>query len=204
MRIGVVVDGDSEYRSFANVCEKIRPDCGHAFLRPVKATVDPMAPAPAIARMVKDRVLAAEARGASLVVVLLDRETRDECPGELATAIRENIENYATARICVVIKNRKFENWLVADIRSLAAMRARFNITAGRRRLVEGDRADSIDGHGLLRQAAKGDAYDKVLDSRRILERADPVAIAANSRSFRKFLRCVGHPKYVAQSRLPV
>ena len=203
MKIGMVVDGDSEYGAMGQVCDKIRGDCGHAFLKPIKATIDPMAPAAAIARMVKERVLATEARGANVVVILLERETRHKCPGNLAAAIRESVEAYSASRICVVLKDRKFENWLVADIRSVAAMRARFDITPGRIRQVEHDRADNIDAHGLLRKAAKGDSYDKVLDSRRILDRADPVQMAANSRSFRRFLRCVGHPRYTTQSRLP-
>lgn len=203
MRVALVVDGESEFRSIGFVTEKLREQCGQTFLRPVKAVVDPMSPAPAIARMLKDRVLDMEARGADVIVVLLDREIRDECPGDLAQSIREEVERYATRRVCVVLKNRKYENWLVADIGSLARQRARFNITTGRRAQVEPNRADSIDAYELLSTAARKAAYDKVPDSIRIMRLAEPSRIAANSRSFRRFLRCVGHPEYQEQSRRP-
>ena len=203
MTIGLVVDGDSEYHSFRSICEKISGDCGTAFLRPTKAPVDPMAPAAAIARMVKDRVIAAEARGATLVIVLLDRETRVECPGELAEAIKKEIDSYSSVETSVVLKDSKYENWLVADIEALARMRARFEITTARRRQVAPNHADRIDAHELLKRAAVKDAYDKVADSVRITAAADPAAMARNSRSFRRFLHCAGYAAYQDQSRNP-
>ena len=203
MRVALVVDGEAEYRSMGLVCEKLREECGQTFLRPVKAVVDPVSPAAAIARMLKDRILDMEARRADLIVVLIDRETRDECPGDVASAIRGEIQRYATSQICVVLKDRMYENWLVADVSSLARMRARFNITRGRRVQIEPNRADGIDALELLRLAAKKKAYDKVADGIRIMRVAEPSQIAANSRSFRRFLRCVRHPAYSTQSRLP-
>jgi hypothetical protein len=55
----------------------------------------------------------------------------------------------------------------------------------------------------LLKRAAQGDAYEKVQDAKRILERADVLRLATNSRSFRRFLRVIEHPTYREQSAAP-
>lgn len=203
MTVGLVVDGVSEYRSIGFVCDKVRPHCPQPFLRPVMASVDPMAPAPAIARALKDRIQDLDARGASLIVILLDRESRPECPGDLAQAIEHSIGTYTDARICVVLKDRMYENWLVSDIGALQRQTSRFRIPASRRGQVAPNKADTVDALAILKSASIVKSYDKVLDSQRIMRIADPSAIARNSRSFRRFLRCVSHTSYVTQSILP-
>ena len=65
---------------------------------------------------------------------------------------------------------------------------------------VDNGKADSVDALALLKQATRGDAYDKVQDAKRILEEVDVAQLAANSRSFRRFLRVIGHPEYRSQS----
>lgn len=203
MSVGLVVDGVSEYRSIGFVCEKVRPDCPEPFLRPVMASVNPMAPAPAIARALKDRIQDLQARGASLIVVLLDRESRQECPGELAQAIQHGIATYSDANVCVVLKDRMYENWLVADIVALQRQPSRFRISASRRDQIAPNKADSVDALAIIKAACLVSSYDKVLDSQRIMKLADPSAIAKHSRSFRRFLRCLNHGSYLTQSLLP-
>jgi hypothetical protein len=55
----------------------------------------------------------------------------------------------------------------------------------------------------MLKRAAVRRDYDKAEDALRILTDAQPLRMAANSRSFRKFLRSVGHASYRTQSKRP-
>src|SRR5207248_8508876 len=122
-------------------------------------------------------------RNAERVIVILDRETRSECPGKLAGAIEAKVRS-ADRDVVVVIKNVMFENWLVADIHAVASITARFEVSKTAIKSVEPNRADHADAIGLLRKAAKkGKSYDKVADSKRILKVAHVSFMAANSRS---------------------
>jgi hypothetical protein len=103
----------------------------------------------------------------------------------------------------VVIKNRMFENWLVADVEAVKIQRARFRLSTAAERSIVPNKADNVAALEVLKTAAVRTSYSKVPDSQRILERADIQRIAANSRSFRRLLRVVGHPGYAGQSRLP-
>ena len=62
---------------------------------------------------------------------------------------------------------------------------------------------DHLDALAILTAACIGNADDKVKDGKRTMERSAVSRIAANSRSFRRFLRVLDHPNYVDQSRLP-
>ena len=109
----------------------------------------------------------------------------------------------------MVLKDRMFENWLVAATSALRSQPKRFRLSGTAASSIAPNNADQTDALGLLhtatRAARKGkkQTYSKIADSKRILARVDINEMAANSRSFRRFLRCLGHPAYHDQSRRP-
>lgn len=203
MRIGVVVDGRSELSALPKLKPQLEHVSGNTIAAIVKADVHPMATAAVIARAAAKRIEVLQIARVDYVVVLVDREDRPECPGALAEQIRGRIQAQAPMPVSVVIKNTTFENWLVSDPDVLLGMRARFAVSRGVVNAILPNKADHIDANRALREAVIGRAYDKVTDAERILDRADVLRMANNSRSFRRFLRCVGHPAYASQRRAP-
>jgi len=201
--IGLVVEGVSEFESLPFITAKFAADLPDALRRPVKANIQPAAPVAVIARECARAVRQLEDR-VDRAVIVLDREDRQECCGDLATGIANLVRPNVRCGVDVVLKNSKYENWLVADFDAIQTMGARFRVTDGDRRQIVPNRADSIDAYALLRRAAIREAYDKVRDSVRIARVASPDRIAQNSRSFRRFLRVVRHIRYRTQSARPV
>lgn len=173
-------------------------------LGPLKINVSPDAPALSIAKACRSRLIIAHAKGASLAVLVLDRETQSASPGDIASAIAtELVLSRPPLDVSVVIKDRMFENWLVADLDALEAQPGRFKVTPAIRRAVEPNKADGCDALSLLKRAVVGTQYDKVSDASRILKRADVSRSAANSRSFRHFLHALGDKYYSKQCKKP-
>jgi hypothetical protein len=192
MKIGVVVDGDSEFTALPALYESLRAATGHTFLNPIKAPLQPMAPYPVIARAARKSVEQLLQRGAQRVLILVDRETRHECPPLLAQSIQGEVT--ADADVLVVIKDRTFENWLIADLSALKSQNAKYTISGATERSVR-NKADAVDALPLLKRCLRpGMTYHKVQDARRIMDRADIAEIARHSRSFRRFLASSGHP----------
>ncbi len=202
MRIGIVVDGDSEYESLGLLYAQIHAQVPGTLLSPRKADIQPLAPIGAIARACKSRISELEGRDATDVVIILDRENRPECPGDLAQSIAAAAQQYSNVPVAVVVKNTCYENWLIADPGALLAQPGRFELPQNGPRAVSPNKADNVNGQQLLGRWAK-DGYVKRADARRILSRASVEAIAGNSRSFRKFLSVVQWPRYANQSREP-
>ncbi len=146
----------------------------------------------------------AAGQGADAAVVLLDREQQDACPGRIARDIAA-----ALMRACavlpayVVLKNRCFENWLVADLGALLAQPSRFEVTSAMRKKVEPNKADQCDAIALLKKSVIEDQYEKVRDSVRICSKMDVAVAARHSRSFRHLLHVLEDPAYLSQCRLP-
>lgn len=199
MRIGFVVDGEAEFASLKLVLPQIQAATGHTLLSPLLAKMPPLAPVGTIARTCAPRLRVLEGKGVNRTVVLMDRETRRECPGTLASLLAQQLSRFTSVDTCVVIKDAMFENWLVADHTALGRQSGRFRIGNPFRRAVEPDRADRADALALMKEAVRGD-YDKVADARRILNEADVLRIGRNSRSFRRLLRVLEHPVYAEQS----
>jgi hypothetical protein len=206
-RIGIIVDGEAEYRSFPELFGKLKENPA-VLLSPLKADIQPYASVFQIASCVRSRVAILSGRGAERIVVVLDRETRDECPGEIARALASALQTVcdesATIELRVVVKDRMYENWLIADTDSLTRQRARFSLADGVVRQIRRDKADGLDALEVLKGAVRRGQYEKVVDSIRIMSKADPLAIATNSRSFRRFLRLIDHPSYLSQSKRPI
>lgn len=203
MTLAIIVDGEAEFYALPALLDKIEGDIGQPILRPYRANIQPYAPPGVIAKACKDRVQQALGRGADRIVVLLDRELRDDCPGDIASAVSSALCNIVPCQLFVVIKDRTFENWVIADVGALEAQPARFRDCHIVRNAVVPNRADAASAKQLLDRVVRGRAYDKIADARRTLERADPQKMAEHSRSFRRLLRILGDPTYSAQSANP-
>jgi hypothetical protein len=203
VNIGFVVDGQSEVGGLPELFGDLKRACGHTLLKPLLAPMQPYAPPAAVARAASTRVRQLIGRGADSIVVLIDRELRAECPARLAREIGREIARIVGVEVLVVIKNRTFENWLIADLDALRAQPARFAVSQAISRSVEPNKADNVEAKATLNRCAIDIPYQKVVDARRICTYADPERIARNSRSFRRFLRSIHHPSYRAQSKEP-
>jgi hypothetical protein len=204
VRIAVLTEGVSEFSSLPQLYAKLQQGTGHTLLRPLKVSVSPDAPPKVIARACGSRLIMAAEWGAEKALLILDREQQQVCSGVLANQIENAVAAvYSGFATTVVIKDRAFENWLVADLNALALQPARFSVTNGMRRTVERDKADRCGARTLLDRAVVDGSYDKVGDSKRICQRMDIITAAANSRSFRHLLHVLGRAPYATQCRRP-
>lgn len=202
MRVGVLVDGQAEYYSIKELLGKI-PGAP-----PVTVQYVDIQPNASPGKIVNAAVRFVNTlRNCSRIVVLLDLEQRDECPGVWASALKEELERASTVGcpIDVVIKVRMYENWLVADPHGINAHTRLFQLSAAQIRSIEPNTADHVRDPVALLKAAKRshESYDKVRDAIRLVKVVNPMTIAQNSRSFRRFLRVLQVPPYTLQSRNP-
>ena len=206
MRVGIIVDGKSEVAALPEIRPALEAATGNTILRPIFARIDPTADVGTMTRVLAARLQGLEKRGLAVAVVLLDREQQPVCPSDLATRVRRSLERRGnwTCTIQVVVKDRMFENWLIADPGALKRQRGRVFMNAATEHKVVPNKADHVEALELLQAAVVSHpSYRKVSDSQRILANADIAEMAANSRSFRRFLRCLGHPDYQDQSHHP-
>ncbi|MCH8961998.1 MAG: DUF4276 family protein, partial [Bacteroidetes bacterium] len=106
--------------------------------------------------------------------------------------------------VTVVVKNHSFENWLIADVKALRSLRGRFKVTRSFEKKVIPNKADHVaDAEGLLNTIAVKRPYHKRRDAVHVTAVQEALEMARNSRSFRRFLRDVGHPQYLSQSKRP-
>jgi hypothetical protein len=205
MRIGLIVDGQAEFHSLPLLLRRV--ETPHVLIDTLLANMHPYAPIPQIIKAMTSRVTILSNKGANMIIALLDREERDVCPGawasEIAQAMRDAWMDRGVAIFSVVIKNSCYENWLVADTTAFDRMPRRFRLPAADIARIVPNKADSVNAQLLLRSAAQKEAYSKVVDAKKIMSIADPLEMAANSRSFRRLLRQLEHPRYVRQSRRP-
>jgi hypothetical protein len=205
MRIGLIVDGEAEFRSLPAFGQRV--ETPYTLVGVLRADIQPYAPTPQIVRAVKGRVPTLANRRADMIFVLIDRENRDVCPGqwasELAQALAAHYSDSGVRTFKVIIKNSCYENWLISDTTVFAQMPQRFQLSASDVNRIRPNKADTVDAQVIIKRSIQGRAYDKVADAIRIMSKANPLEMAANSRSFRKFLREIGHPRYQNQSRLP-
>ncbi len=203
--LGFLVDGQSEFHSLQGCLARVQT------VRRTSATValaaiPPTAPYTVIARVCAPRVDLLVEDGADKVIVLLDQEQRPECAPSIAAnlvaLIRAASQRLGATPLHVVVKQRCYENWLIADPDALISQPGRFRLSRAAVSSVAPNKADHIDALQLMNRCVIGD-YDKVDDSKRIMARADPLRIASNSRSFRRLMRCYGSAAYATQSKRP-
>ena len=203
MKVGIVVDGDAESQALRLLAERIDIEDAQ-LLTPAYANMQPKSAPGQIAQSAKSRVDILLNRNADKIVVLIDREDRDECPPKFAKLIEQVFRKLGYDEVTVVVKNRTFENWLIADIKALKSLRGRFRVTKSFEKKVSPNKADNVrDGEALLKAIAIDRKYHKRRDAKAITTIQEALEIARNSRSFRRFLRVIGHPQYLSQSKKP-
>lgn len=203
MKIGIVVDGLGEFQSLPEICARLCLRQGDQLLAPVHARLQPKSAPGRIAESVLKKLDLLRKRGADVVLLLIDREDRAECAPEFAQAI-EAAFVAMSQQVRVVVKNRKFENWLIADPKALGSLKGRFKPTAAFRKHVSQNKADNVaDAAALLNRICVKSSYHKTQDPPKILAVMDVVEAGKNSRSFRRFLRLLGDERYRDQSRKP-
>lgn len=201
MRIGIVVEGKSEYVALPRLHEALSAQYPVTLLGPVLAPVHPTSDPGRIAQGCRNALLVLERRRVDRIVAILDREDCPCCVGSRSAEIAAALQARTAVPVEVVLKDRSFENWLLADLDAVRSQQA-FAVSRGAARQVEPNKADHVDAYAWL-QAASGGTYEKVTHAHKILKSASPQGIARNSRSFRRFLRVIDHPDYTGQSVRP-
>lgn len=206
MKIGIRVEGEGEFHALPPLLRAISDVSVHElFEQPLLCPLHPLAPTGQLALRAAERARILLQRGADRVILVLDHESRAQCPGVFAAglgqAITKRLQPLRPAvDICVVMKVQAFENWLVSDPMALRPSR----LPPGFRAAVVPDKADTADAMTLLKRWAKPKGgYHKTKDACSICQRIDPGRAGTNSRSFRRFLRLAGHPSYQHQSQNP-
>lgn len=204
MIIGVIVEGAGEIDAIEQILIKIQSN--HDIKKtPLRADLQPKATPRVIARSARSQVMLWEKRGADCIVILIDREDHD-CPVDFAKNLHAAFNDmYSNTGIefRIVIKDKKIENWLIADIEALRKIPGRFEISLKFERSILG-KADNIgDAVSLINTATGKKRYHKGEDPTLICRHQDPLRASKNSRSYRKFLRELGCSDYVTQSKLP-
>ncbi len=204
-KVGVVTEGESEVRGLPMLYPQLERRLGLQILRPVRASVDPLAPVAVLARGARTGIQMAFARGAQLVVFLVDREMSQTLASKRAAEIEAKLRSDIDDRIRVVVKDRSFENWLIASPEGFRAQRARYARPERIERAAVPDKADKvIDPCEVINSAMTKGQYDKTGDAPKILAAANIDSLAANSRSFRRFLAVLGDPAFSSGSKKPV
>jgi hypothetical protein len=199
--IGLIVEGETEFYALPLLYRKeLIPGCPPLKLINLGG-VGSHLNATGVAKLIAPKVKQHLAAGLQHVVICLDREQRDDCPGGFAGGIsRELLAALGTTgrgmRIHVVIADRTFEAWLLADAaglhqRGLLKTAPKFRTFEGA--LGEQGRKGTIELTRLL-----GREYRKTLDGPKLFEQLDfTIARAAGrgqrgSRSLDKLLRTLG------------
>ena len=206
MRIAILTEGISEFKSLPLLYPQLHAHmpARSKIVKTLKINVQPDAhyaqviascrPSLAVARSVSDKIL-----------VLLDREQQQRCPGHLADELERafNKEN-GDGTVRVVLKDRTYENWLIADLDALRAHPGRFMVDNSAEKKIMPNKADSLNGLSQIKRMMRNGEYSKTQDSERICRTADVRNMGQHSRSFRHFLHLLGYEPYRDECRLPV
>jgi hypothetical protein len=197
MTIGIIVEGQEESESLAHIVGKIAIE-NVIIRKPLYASTEPKATPGQIAKAVESRLKILKAQQ---ILVLIDLENQDVCPGERAQTLENTFHQKGYRQVQVIIKNKNSENWLIADCDALKQL-STFKLTQAFINQVT-HKADHVtDAVGLLTKI-KSDkkSFYKTKDGEAIARKANPEKIALHSRSFRRFLRLLGHQLYRTQSK---
>ena len=198
---GLVVEGDAEYAALPLLHKKKLiancPPLKASNLGGVGSDRDPTG----IAKLVVGRVIAHKVAGRHNVVVCIDREQRLVGPGAFAAQVAQALTTELLSRsanpagVFVVIADRAFEAWLLADAAGLHA-RGHFSRPLQAQSYEGSMCAQQLKGT-LELTTALGRAYAKTTDGPALFAALDlPVARShkhgLGSRSLDKFLRTLG------------
>jgi hypothetical protein len=203
MKIGVLVEGQAEFRGLPFLLPRLGSP--HQVLSPLVCNIHPFASPAQMALAASKRFPILLAKGAESIVILFDKETRQDCMVELVQAVereaRVRLQEFsATIKLQVVLKVSMFENWLISDPQAVGGVTGLFENVERIEKQVRG-RADAVDALGLLKACSRQRIYDKVEGAVAICRRLDPARAAENSRSFRKLLKVLEVPRDAPRPR---
>lgn len=205
MRIGIVVDGKSEFQSLPRIYPRIQTS--NTFVRTLLADIQPLANPTKIARAVEVPIITLSKKNVNKIIVLLDLENREECApqwsGELESAIWPVCRKAGINGLHVVLKVRTFENWLLSDLDFLKSKPNLFQVSKADESKISPNKADNANAKAVMSSCARK-PYKKTKDSLIIATEFDPYKAGQNSRSFRRFLRVSGCRHYREQSKRPI
>lgn len=206
MRVAILTEGDTEYACIPLLRDQILLRTSAESIKVMKLAVQPDGPPAKIARTIKSQFFTILRDRYELVIVLLDREAKTEGCGAIASRIKTEITRTCGSSVSfhVSIKDRTFENWIVADLDSLRAQPRRYSVDRAMIAKVQPDKADHVDALSLLKVATIGRAYEKVADGKKCAAEASISRMAKHSRSVRHFLHLLGDVDYATQCKRPV
>ncbi|MBV9277642.1 MAG: DUF4276 family protein [Candidatus Eremiobacteraeota bacterium] len=179
----------------------------------MRADLHPCAPIGTLIRICRETLRTMKAKHVDRAIVLLDLDGRAPCPAgwarEFQAELTASVGTEVPDGVFAVIKNQRFENWLIADTAAVNRL-AKFNLSNADENQIRHN-ADGVDAPEILRAAAQRASsrrhrrytYDKISDAQALFSLAEPLQTAAASRSFRRFMRVAGCPRYSAQSKQP-
>lgn len=195
--MAVVTEGDGEFKALPALFDQFREANENLeLIRITKLSVQPDGPVEKIKRQCEKLAPLFTAKRVDEVILVLDREQQGDAAGVVAQRIESAVAGILPMRLRVVLKDRTFENWVIADVDALATMPARFEVTPALRRAVTPNKADRVAALELIKKASRSGNYDKIQDAERVLKHARVEHIGANSRSFRHLLHILQHPLY--------
>ncbi len=201
-RVGVIVEGSGEVPAFKCLLPKIQTPF-ELLEQPLRADMQPKATPTQVAASAKAAVSYFIRRNVDLIIILIDNEDHQN-PPKFAALLNAAFSNrYPNLIFEVVVKNTCIENWLIADIDAIKAQPKRFRLTDAVIRQISPNKSDHVDAQSLLSKIAIKFDYEKGNDPTRITRLQDPIRVASNSRSFRRFLRVLEVPLYKNQSKTP-
>jgi len=194
--IGLITEGEAEYYALPLLHrENLVPRCPP--LKPLSlGGIGGEASPRAIAARVKPKVLEHWARGVNRVLVCVDRELRDDCPGRFAHSVLRELDQVLAARrrpecsVRVVVADRAFEAWLLADAAGLhtrGVFQRRPGFASFEGKLGARNRRGVVELESLL-----GRPYEKLVDAAKIFRKVRFANARMRSRSLHKLLRELG------------
>lgn len=203
IRIGIITEGSAEQKSLVELVKSLRSN-ETIIINPVFASIEPKATPQQIAKAAESRVKILNSKLCDRIILIIDMENTDQCLVKRVTVLEKAFHEKGYTNVNVVIKNRQYENWLIADIEAIGNCKG-FTLTQVFKNKIVPNKADNVNNPVELLTKLKTNKrrFDKNADVLSIIKNCDPVRMGMHSRSFRRFLRLMNHPNYKTQSKFP-
>jgi hypothetical protein len=194
--VGLIVEGETEFYALPQLKRIFHDRCPALKLINLGGVGSTLTPV-AIAKMVAGKIKVLIAAGCRRVVVCIDREQRPECAGQFAEsvylALGGQLASSDQCRVSIVVADRTFEAWILADAAGLYA-RGEFKEKL-KRHCFEGELGAQGKKGTIELSTLLGRQYEKTRDGPRLFAKVD-FSVARTygpgrrgSRSLDKFLR---------------
>lgn len=203
MRIGIICDGDAESQVLRLLTKQVRNKNTY-IANPVYANMQPKSSCKQIVKASDSAISLLKQQQVEKIIVIIDFEDKNDCCIRCVRELNSEYQKcYQDINLIVVIKYRRFENWLISDYKAVASLK-KFAGIKQKARYIAPDKADHVeDATKLLNSICNGGEYTKRKDAFAICKKSNIDEMAKNSRSFRKFLRECNYQKYQRQSKEP-